>query len=117
MKTVKTPMTEDTYSKLVAMRKAEGVPSVAALFLKKCGVLDDAQEADEIVGKAAKKAEKLKGGTTFTLKSLFPPEQWEMFSKGARLRAGKRFYDHITAKTGFSDGGKSSSNHQRYEKH
>ena len=115
MKTVKTPMSDETYATLVDMRKAEGVPSIAALFLKKCGLLDDDQEADEIVTKAGRKAQKLESGTVFTLKSLFPPEQWEMFSKGARLRAGKRFYDHILAK-GFRDAKKTSSNHQLYKK-
>lgn len=116
MKTVKTPMSEQTYAKLVVMRRAEGVPSIAALFLKKCGVLDDEQTADEIVTKAVQKASRQPAGEVFTLKSLFGPEEWESFAKGARLKAGKRFYDRITARPGFEDSGKTTSNHQRYTK-
>jgi hypothetical protein len=117
MKTIKTKVNDETYSQLVSKRRSEGLPSVSALFLKMCGVLTDDDEAREIVKKARKKISKKAIGAEFTLRELFGDEQWEGFSKGARLRAGRLFYEYAAEAThGISVLDKTSSNHQRYKK-
>jgi hypothetical protein len=115
MPIVKTVLDDAAYKKLVKMRKKEGVPSVSALFLKKCGLLTDEGEANELVIKALLKAKSKQSGAEFRLRSLFPTSDWEQFSKGARLRAGKIFHGKISLATdGIRIGKKSSSGHQFY---
>jgi hypothetical protein len=115
MPTIKTKVDDATYQELVRQRKAGGLPSVSALFLSKCGVLNDQKEAMEIVRRALAAAKKKSSGSQFQLRELFGQPQWTKFSKGARLRAGKMFYTEIgSAVHGIRPGGKSPSNHQIY---
>jgi hypothetical protein len=115
MPTIKTKVDVATYARLVAKRKAAGLPSVSALFLEKCGELTERVEATEIVRRALPAAKRKDSGSTFRLRDLFPPPQWEKFSKGARLRAGKMFHEEIgSAVHGIRVGQKSSANHQFY---
>jgi hypothetical protein len=95
MPTIKTHVDESTYQKLVKMRRAAGLPSVSALFLDKCEVLTDAKEAGEIVRQALRRAKKKNGGSQFRLRDLF--KNWQQFSKGARLRAGRLFFEKVSA--------------------
>lgn len=112
---IKTNVDEKTYKKLVRERKAAGLPSVSALFLKNCGLLNEEREAAEIVRAALKAAGKLALGEEFRLRDLFPAERWELFTKGARLRAGRMFHAEIAAATrGIRVGSKTGSNHQIY---
>lgn len=116
MTTVKTTLDEATYKLLVAMRKKAGLPSVSALFLKKCGVLDDHAEAAEIARRALSAAKRKPRGTEYRLRDLFPRTSWEKFSKGARLRAGRMFFEEVaSAAHGVRATRKSSTNHQFYE--
>jgi hypothetical protein len=116
MKTIKTLIDDDAYAELARKRRAEGLPSVSALFLKKCGVLTDDDEAREIVRTALRKAKAKRSGYEFRLRELFPDSQWEKFGKGARLRAGRLFYARIAEAThGIRTLPKTSSNHQRYQ--
>jgi hypothetical protein len=115
MTLIKTMVDEATYKKLVKLRKKEGVPSVSALFLKRCDLLTDDKEADEIVKKALRAAKKRESGDEFRLRDLFPAEQWSAWTKGARLRAGRMFQDQIgTATYGIRASHRSGSNHQFY---
>jgi hypothetical protein len=115
MPTVKTKLDEASYARLVTLRRREGLPSVSALFLYKCGVLTDQMEAGEIVRRALRMAKQKPSGTRFRLRDLFVTRDWEAFSKGARLRAGKMFYDEIgSAVHGVRAERKSSANHQLY---
>ncbi|SDA25337.1 DUF1413 domain-containing protein [Sphingomonas sp. NFR15] len=118
MKMIKTIVDEQTYASLASKRKAEGLPSISALFLKKCGVLDDEREAGEIKRRALRLALKKPAGVPFRLQELFPPARWDAFSKGARLRAGKMFKAEVDAAVdGIRAIHKSSSNHQYYVRH
>jgi Domain of unknown function (DUF1413) len=117
MPTIKTKIDNISYNKLVLMRKKEGLPSVSALFLEKCGVLTEETEAAEIFRRAVNKSNTKPSGAIFKLRDLFGREEWERFSKGARLRAGKRFHSQMSLATGgIRIGGKSSSGHQLYTK-
>src|SRR3712207_682094 len=99
MKIIKTMVDDDVYAKLASDRRAAGLPSVSALFLKKCGVLSDRDEAREIVKVAFQRTLKKKSGYQFRLRELFPDSQWEKFNKGARLRAGRLFYERVAEAT------------------
>ena len=115
MPMVKTQTDTSTYALLVKMRKAEGLPSVSALFLKKCGVLADKDEANEIVQRGLKLAKRRTRGKEFRLRDLFDATEWERFSKGARLRAGRLFYEKVCAAVdGIRATRKSGSNQQMY---
>jgi hypothetical protein len=115
MPMIKTNVDDDTYALLVRKRKKAGLPSVSALFLKECGVLSDAKEAGEIVRRALKTAKGKDSGFEFRLRDLFAKNNWNAFSKGARLRAGRMFHDEIAAAIhGIRTGRKSASNHQFY---
>ena len=120
MPTIKTTVDAATYSKLVAMRKKRGVPSVSALFLDLCGFLNDQKEAAEIVKRAFSLAAKRSGQPKYKLRDLFPKQHWEQFSKPARILAGKMFNAKVeAAKMDASDvrikiEPKSTSNHSYY---
>jgi hypothetical protein len=116
MPTIKTRVDDATYATLVAKRRAAGLPSVSALFLRRCGELTDQVEASEIARRALRLAKQKATGTEFRLRDLFPPQQWENFSKGARLRAGKMFFEKVGAAVdGVRAKRRSSTNHQFYE--
>jgi hypothetical protein len=115
MPTIKTSVDAPTYKKLVRDRKAAGLPSVSALFLQRCGVLTDAGIATEIVRRAMNLATTKPSGFKFKLSDLFSTSQWDAFPKGARLRAGRMFYEKVgSARDGIRASHKSSSNHQLY---
>jgi hypothetical protein len=116
MKTIKTVVDDETYAELAKKRRLEGLPSISALLLKKAGALTDADEAREIVTAAFKRANGKRSGYEFRLRDLFPDSEWVKFSKGARLRAGRLFYERVAEAThGIRTLSKTSSNHQRYE--
>lgn len=113
MPTVKVDFDDETYQRLVVERKSEGLPSVQALLLKRAGALTEDAEADEIIRQAVRKAKRREG--EFSLKQLFLAASWDRFSKGARLRAGRRFYNRVAAATdGIAIGRKGPSGHQMY---
>ena len=115
MPMIKTFVDEETYERLVQERKAAGLPSVSALFLQKCGVLDEETEAAEIVRSAVRAAKRKGSGYEFRLRDLFPRQRWEAFSRGARLRAGRMFHAEMAAAVdGIRIGPKTASNHQIY---
>ena len=115
MKTVKTRVTPATYAILAKQRRKEGLPSISALFLVKCGALTDEDGAIEIVARALKLAKKKPAGEEFKLQDLFNAKTWQGFSKGARLRAGRQFKAKVDAAVdGVRAHRKSSSNHQYY---
>jgi len=116
MPIVKTKLDEKSYQRLVHMRVAEGLPSVSALFLEKCGLLTDETEAREIVDQALSRAKRKPSDSEFRLRDLFKSSVWNEFSKGARLRAGKLFHSKIAlAVDGIRVGRKSGAGHQFYE--
>lgn len=115
MPIIKTMLDDEAYASLARMRKREGVPSISALFLKRCGILTDDKEASEIMRRALRIARGKPSGFEFRLRDLFPTAQWERWSKGARLRAGRMFFEEIaTAIHGIRHARKSSSNHHFY---
>ena len=117
MPTIRTSVDEATYARLASTRKAFGLPSVSALFLYKCDVLDDGLEAAEIVRQAKRLAMKKPDNERFRLRDLFKPAAWDGYSKGARLRAGRLFYDQMAAaRDGIRPDQKSASGHQYYIK-
>jgi hypothetical protein len=117
MPTIRTTVDHTTYGKLVAARKVAGLPSVSALFLSTCDLLDDSLEAAEIVRQAKRLAMKEPDNERFRLRDLFKPTAWDGYSKGARLRAGRLFYDEMAAaRDGIRPDQKSASGHQYYIK-
>jgi len=115
MPIVKTKLDDAAYKRLVTKRKELGLPSVSALFLKKCGELTEDFEANEIVRRALLIARRKPSGTKFLLRDLFNNEDWNKFSKGSRLRAGKMFFDKVSSAVhGIRAEKKSSGNHQIY---
>jgi hypothetical protein len=115
MPLIKTTVDDHTYARLARMRLAEGVPSISALFLRKCGVATDDGIASDIAQDALVRAKKLPNKYTFKLSDLFSDAEWEGFPKGARLRAGRAFFERIAAaRDGIRPSHKSSSNHQFY---
>jgi hypothetical protein len=117
MPVIRTTIDDATYERLVRDRRAAGLPSVSALFLAKCDVLDDELEAAEIVRGAKRLATKKPDNERFRLRDLFPRSRWDGFPKGARLRAGRLFYDEMAAaRDGVRPDKKSSSGHQYYIK-
>jgi len=117
MPTIRTTVDEATYGKLVAARKHAGLPSVSALFLSNCDLLDDSLEAAEIVRQAKRLAMKKPDNERFRLRDLFKRAAWDGYSKGARLRAGRLFYDEMAAaRDGVRPDQKSASGHQYYIK-
>lgn len=115
MPIIKTDVDDETYALLVKMRQKAGLPSVSALFLKQCNVLTDGSEASEIVRRALRTAKGKNKGFEFRLRDLFKTADWERFSKGARLRAGRLFFEEIAAAThGIRAVRKTSSNQQIY---
>ena len=115
MPLIKTVVDDDTYESLTRKRKTEGMPSISALFLKRCDELTDEKEAEEIVRQALRQAAKREPEERFKLQDLFPPKRWEAFKKGARLRAGRMFKAEVdAARHGLRAVAKSSSNHQYY---
>jgi hypothetical protein len=115
--TIKTKVDDATYATLVTMRKKAGLPSVAALFLSKCHVLTDQAEASEIARRALlRAARRKKNAPEYRLRDLFPKTDWEKYSTGARLRAGKIFQEEIVSGVhGVHATRKSSTNHQLYK--
>ena len=75
-------------------------------------------EAAEIVRQAKKLAMKKPDNERFRLRDdLFKPAAWDSYSKGARLRAGRLFYDEMAAaRDGIRPDQKSGSGHQYYIK-
>jgi hypothetical protein len=115
MPVIRTIVDDETYASLTRKRKREGMPSVSALFLKKCDELTDEREAGEIVRQALRQAAKQDPNERFKLQDLFPARRWQAFNKGARLRAGRMFKAKVdTARHGLRAVAKSSSNHQYY---
>ena len=115
MKTIKTRVDDATYATLVQARKKAGLPTVSALFLKNCDVLDDQLEAAEIVRRGLQRAKKQASEDAYLLSDLFGKADWTAFSKGARIRAGKLFFEEVSAATmGIRTDGKTSSGHQLY---
>jgi hypothetical protein len=114
MPTIKTEVDADTYAELVRLRREEGVSSVSALFLKKCGVLTDAQDAEELVKRAVALARR-RPGRQFRLRDLFSAQQWERFGKGTRIRAGRLFFERVNSHDlSIEILKKTASNHQLY---
>ena len=115
MPVIKTAVDQHAYARLARMRLAEGVPSISALFLKKCGMATDDGIASDIVKNALIRAKKLPKKYTFKLSDLFSDAEWDGFPKGARLRAGRAFFGRVAAaRDGIRPSHKSSSNHQFY---
>ncbi len=115
MAIVKTAMSEEDYAALVKMRVDAGMPSISALFLDRCGLLNGDAEAREIVRQAFARAKKKPSGSEFRLRDLFNGAVWEQFSKGARTRAGKLFHAKVgRAVDGIRVGRKSGAGHQFY---
>jgi hypothetical protein len=110
-------MSDEHFAALSAQAKAVGLPGIASLLLKKSGVLNDEAEAADIVKKAIKLAKRKKPREQFRLKELFQAHDWEQFSKGARLRAGRQFFAIVLEAgrdLGIAATEKTSSNHQAY---
>ena len=115
MKTVKVRVELPVYEQLVAMRRAEGMPSVPALLLKQCGLLSEEVVATEIVRRALARAKERVGEPAYRLSDLFGKAIWRRFPKGARLLAGKMFAERVaSAVEGIRTSGKTSSGHQLY---
>lgn len=98
MAIIKTVVDKDTYARLVSKRRAAGLVSISALFLKQCGEPGDKNEAHTIVRRALLRAVKMEEGAEFTLPKLFRPAEWRRFDKAARLRSGRMFKAEVNTK-------------------
>ena len=117
MKTVRVAISDENFTALSAKAKVLGLPGIASLLLKNSGMLNDETEAADIVKKAIKLARRKEAREEFRLKELFGPEDWDQFSKGARLRAGRQFAAKVLEEgvsLGLAKTGKTSSNHHTY---
>jgi hypothetical protein len=98
MVTIKTIVDKDMYARLAKKRRAAGMVSISALFLKQCGEPSERNEADTIVRRALSRAANKAEGEEFTLPKLFRPAEWQGFDKTARLRSGRMFKAEINTK-------------------
>ena len=77
----------------------------------------DYLEAVEIVRQAKRLAMRMPDNHRFRLRDLFRPSAWVRYSKGARLRAGRLFFNEMAAaRAGIRPDKKSASGHQFYIK-
>jgi Domain of unknown function (DUF1413) len=116
MKTVRVTMSDEAFASLSEQAKKAGLPGIASFLLKKAGALTDDAEAADMKKKAILKASRQRPGATFRLKDLFSEDSWAAYSKGARIRAGRQFYDAIKVDgiVGIEALQKRSGNHQFY---
>jgi hypothetical protein len=118
MKTVRVTMSDEAFAQLSAEARKKKLPGIASLLLSKSDVLSDEAAGADIAKKAARNASKLADGERFKLRQLFEPDDWEGFTKGSRVYAGRIFFEEVTngKVANVADDGKSSSNHQFYVK-
>lgn len=115
MVVIKTIVDKETYARLANKRRAAGLVSISALFLKQCGEAGDKNDAHTIVRRALSRALNKEEGQEFTLPRLFLPAEWQGFDKTARLRSGRMFKAEVnTARFGIRPLRLSSANHQVY---
>lgn len=110
-------MADETYDRLRVEARQAGYPGIGSYLLSKVNGLTTDAEAHDIVKRAEKLAiRKSLDDGSFTLKSLFSKEQWNAYSKPARIAAGKLFFAEV--EVGFVPGvqvsEKSGANHQTY---
>jgi hypothetical protein len=117
MPLIKIAVDDLTYAVLAKRRRAAGQPSIAAYLLSLSGLLTGDAEANAIADRALKLAKAKKPGAKFRLRDLFVEAEWDSFSRGARVRGGKLFYEKIGAAVdGIRPHSKSASNQQIYIK-
>ncbi len=117
MRNLRVVMSDESYSRLLTKARAAGSPGIGAYLLKLAGELTHDAEAHSIARRAEKRALKLDpDGDPFILKKLFTKDEWEGFSKPARIAAGKEFFAGVDAGLvpGLETGDKTGSNHQTY---
>lgn len=109
-------MSDEAFGQLTSEARKRKLPGIASLLLSNSQVLTDEAAGADIAKKAARNASKRPDGEKFKLKELFNPTEWEDFPKGARVYAGRIFYNEVTngKVANISDAGKSTSNHQFY---
>lgn len=115
MVVIKTVVDKETYARLADRRRAAGLVSISALFLKQCGEPGDRNDEHTIVRRALSRAIKKEEGEEFTLPRLFRQAEWQAFDKTARLRSGRMFKAEVnTTRFGIRPLRLSSANHQVY---
>ena len=109
-------MSDEAFGLLNAEARKKKLPGIASLLLSKSGVLSDEAAGADIAKRATRNAGKLAPGMRFKLRQLFEPAEWEGFTKGSRVYAGRIFFEQVTSGkvANVIDDGKSSSNHQLY---
>jgi hypothetical protein len=115
MVVIKTIVDKETYARLANKRRAAGLVSISALFLKQCGERGDKNDAHTIVRHALSRAVNKSLGEEFTLPKLFLLAEWQGFDKTARLRSGRMFKAEVNTKRfGIRPLRLSSASHQIY---
>jgi hypothetical protein len=117
MKNVRVVMSDETFNRLKLKAKTAGCPGIGAYLLKVAGELTHDAEAHGIARLAERRARALPiGSEPFILKKLFSKDEWEGYSKPARIAAGKEFFAGVECglTDGVEVGGKTGSNHQTY---
>ena len=121
MPVIRVELSRNAYEKLTQARKKAGLPNSASYLLQRAGLLDTHAAGTEIARTAYRRALKVTRGEPFTVKGLFSEPEWDGFSRDARIRAGKTFFQRVSQEEDEGGSpirilGKNSSNHQLYER-
>ncbi len=117
MKNVRITMADDVYEQIAAKAQVAGFSGISSYLLSLAGGDADESEVESILNRAREPAMTLTTvGKQFRLKALFGKDEWESYSKGVRIKAGKRFYADVIARKlpNIDEGPLTGSNHQTY---
>jgi len=117
LKNVRVVMSDETFERLKAKAREAGNLGIAAYLLSQVHEQTHDAEVHIIVRRAEMRAlNRAPEDGPFLLKKLFKTEDWEKFTKPAKLAAGKEFFARVEAGliAGIALGEKNSSNHQTY---
>jgi hypothetical protein len=115
MEIVKMTFSSQEHSKLEDERKQAGLSSIQALIRKRLGFSGNDPDPAEIARRGLAAVSKMAAGKPFGLRTLFDQSEWKAWSKGARIQAGKKFFDLITTgQYGVREIGKDAANLQLY---
>ena len=116
MKNVRVTMSDEVFMRLKTEAKKAGYPGISSYLLSKVDGLTTDAEAAEIVKKGRFRVTRKKLDKPFRLKDLFEKDEWDGFSKAARLASGRMFFEQVKEGgiDGVGVGEKNSTNHQTY---
>jgi hypothetical protein len=92
-KTISIGFTNEEYSKILKLAQDEGI-SISQYIKSKIISNEFHEQYKELILKVSK----LKSNTSFTIKELWEPDEWDKISRGVKLSLGKHFYKNVETK-------------------